>query len=71
MMVNATRWPRPKHLRAWTSEELCLLRDLAQAGSTAVAIAERSRRTANAVKRKAYAHGITLQEGRRFRRAWV
>jgi hypothetical protein len=54
--------PRPRHLRAWTLQEIQKLRELATRGLDPQAIARHLRRSINAVRIKANHHGISLRQ---------
>lgn len=59
-MIRLVESPLPKHIRAWTLEELRLLRELASRGTAAAEIARQLRRTVGAVYRRASLHGIRI-----------
>ncbi|HKU17578.1 MAG TPA: hypothetical protein VJQ52_24500 [Steroidobacteraceae bacterium] len=56
--------PRRTMVRSWSSQEVRAMRELADQGWGAEAIAARLRRTVSAVRNKAGMHGISLQRMR-------
>ncbi len=58
-----TENPLPKHLRAWTLDEVRQLRVLASEGHDIQTIARKLRRSISAIERRSRAHGIRISRG--------
>ena len=58
---SQARFVFPKSPALWTSEELRIMRQLADAGTPIARIAARLRRSPSAIRNKAGLHGISLK----------
>jgi hypothetical protein len=66
-MPKKARMAKPRKLRAWTKEEVRMLKALAREKTKTSVIARKLKRTERATYQKALALGVTLAGGRKKR----
>jgi hypothetical protein len=62
--TGTTKTAKPRRLRAWTNEDVRMLKALARDKEKTAAIARKLKRTERATYQKAVALGVTLAGGR-------
>jgi len=67
--TGTTKTAKPRKLRAWTKEDVRMLKALARDKEKTAVIARKLKRTERATYQKALALGVTLAGGRKKERA--